>query len=141
MKKIIFSALMATVLVAGEDGLDLSPAPISQMQMKDGDAERRVRLTSITASYDDYDVAGAAVQVGRKDGKAWGATNFSGSFLALSGGDDTSDAVLTSVNLSYLFEKYNGTDDGNNLTLLQGRILHLPILTSTSIAEQRLIVT
>lgn len=120
MKKLILIAVSTSLLLGGQDGLDLTPAPTSQMQTKAGDMENRVRLTAISASYGDYDIAGAAVQGGHKEGKEWGATNLSGSFLSMSGGDDTSDAALISGNLSYLFEKYTGTEGGSNLTLFAG---------------------
>ena len=124
MKKIILSALMASALIAGEDGFDLAPTPVSQSEVEEGKTENMFRATVINSSVDigddSFDITGFGAQFAKKDGRSGGALNKSGSIMSLSGSSAELDTTLVSANAALLWENYNKTLDGSRFTVFYG---------------------
>ena len=120
--KVLVILLMSFVFLIGaeENSFDVSPAPVSQIPSADGETNTRMKATSISASYDDFDISGFGLQLGKQDGEKDGAINKSGSIITLSGTGDGLDASLIAVNAALLWEKYNQTPDGAPYTLFYG---------------------
>lgn len=124
MKKVLIYAGLAALLVAGEDGFDLAPTPVSQTQVKNGESEGMTRLTyissTVSANGRDFDITGGGAQAAKKSGEEGGATNLSGSVLVLSGSGESLDATAVNANVAYLWEKYHQTAEGAPYTIFYG---------------------